>query len=187
MQENMPERVRQSLLGLFTKVIRALDDEDTVALGELSDASIRDAAIYQDEHTVSVAVLIYAFSKIVQHCCQTNTSYSPITDLVKQARSALTDNNIAGYTSIVKRAFTAVQRLDDKVKQYVQEVLEKARIKKGSKLYENGLSAARAAEMLGISQWELLSYIGKTIISDTQPQEKISANERLKIARGLFA
>lgn len=183
----MQEYVRQSVIELLTKVIRALDDEDTVALGELSDLSARDAAVYQDEDTVSIAVLVYAFSKIVQHCCQTNTSYTAITDLVRQARSALSDSNIPGYTSIVKRAFNVVQRLDNKIKQYVQEVLNKARIKKGSKLYENGLSAARASEMLGISQWELLSYIGKTTIADTQPKEKLNALARLKIARGLFA
>ncbi len=186
MHEIMQERVHELLLKLLAQVIKALEEEDTLLLAELSDEAIRDAAIYQDENTVSVAVLVYALSKIVQHCCQTNVSYTQITDLIRQARTALQDNLPTGYASIIKRTFTAVQRVDNKVKQYVQEVLDKARIKKGSKLYDNGLTAARAAELLGISQWELLSYIGKTMTTEG-PAEKISASARLKIARGLFS
>ena len=45
---------------------------------------------------------------------------------------------------------------------------------------------AKASEILGISQWELMNYIGKTQINDNIP-DIIDARSRLRFARGLFS
>ena len=68
---------------------------------------------------------------------------------------------------------------------YVDEVLDKARITKGSRLFEHGLSAKRAAEIMGVSEWELISYTGKTNIADRQPAG-ITTKRRLAHALKLF-
>ena len=67
----------------------------------------------------------------------------------------------------------------------MQEVIEEAKIKKGYKLHEHGISLGRTAEILGISQWELMNYVGKTKISDVDivPTDVV---QRLKLARGIF-
>ena len=62
-------------------------------------------------------------------------------------------------------------------------MLDAARIKKGSKMHQHGISMARTAELLGITQWELQDYIGK------QQEWKIKEMpvlKRLKIAREMF-
>ena len=69
---------------------------------------------------------------------------------------------------------------------YIHEVINQAQIKKGCKLCEHGISIARASEVLGISQWELMHYIGKTTLID-QFSEPVNVTKRLKIARSMFS
>ena len=57
---------------------------------------------------------------------------------------------------------------------------------KGGKLYAHGLSVGQAASLLGISQYELMSYIGKTQISDVFPEEGMSVAKRTAYAKKLF-
>ena len=60
-----------------------------------------------------------------------------------------------------------------------------AQIKKGSRLYEHGLSMAKSAEILGIGQWELMSYVGKTRIIDEEAVTT-GVKKRLDVARKIF-
>ena len=71
------------------------------------------------------------------------------------------------------------------MKLYVQEVINQAQIKKGSKLCEHGLSCSKSAEILGISQWELMNYIGKTKLSEEE-HDIVDLRTRIDYARGLF-
>ncbi len=65
------------------------------------------------------------------------------------------------------------------------EVIESSQVKKGTKIYDHGISLERAASILGISQWELSSYIGNTII-DKYLEEGVPLVRRMKHARELF-
>jgi len=51
---------------------------------------------------------------------------------------------------------------------YIKDIFEKARINKAFKLYEHGLSSQQTAELLGISSWDLASYIGQSSISESK-------------------
>ncbi len=79
--------------------------------------------------------------------------------------------------------FDFINKIDTKLKLYIEEVISKAKVKKGSKLHEHGLSIARTAEVLGISQWELMNYVGKTTISTV---DGVDVKTRLNFARKLF-
>ena len=76
--------------------------------------------------------------------------------------------------------------IDKKLTWYISAVLERAKIVKGSKLYEHGLSVGKAAALLGISQYELMSYIGKTKIIDIYAEEVVPVAKRLAYAKKLF-
>jgi len=79
-----------------------------------------------------------------------------------------------------------INKLDLKLKEYIQDVLLKAKISKGSRLYEHGLSMERTAFLLGITQYELMDYIGKTHIADVRMKVLMHPKDRMKIARELF-
>jgi len=180
----MQDIVKKDILEVLSQAIASLQAEDHHALGELSNHIIHDASIFQDDDSVSVAVLVYALSKMVQRCCDEKIPFQHLVPLVKQAHDNLAAGNEEGYRSLVRKMIDEVKKLDQKLKLYITEVMEKARVKKASKLHEHGISIARTAELLGVSQWELQDYIGKTRIPEFHMG--ISASQRLQKARVWF-
>jgi len=180
----MQDTIRKDILSVLEQAIAALQAEDHHALGELSNHVIHDASIFQDDDSVSVAVLVYALSKVVQRCCDEKLPFAHFIPLVQTARQLLQEGKEDEYRQRISTLFAEIRKVDEKLKLYITEVLEKAKIKKASKLHEHGISLARTAELLGISQWELQDYIGKTRIPDIAAG--VSARERLQRAREWF-
>ena len=181
----MNERIKQDIIDVLNKSITLIETEEHPGQGltEVSDHIIHDASLYQDEDSVSTAVLIHALSKIVSKCCEKELSFKHFANPLKKMREYLVKDNAKFFREELKKEIREIQKLDEKLKVYVQEVLERAKIKKGSKMHEHGISIARTAEILGISQWELQQYIGvqKEFSRQTMPVRK-----RLEIARELF-
>lgn len=176
--------VRKDILEVLEQAIVSMEAEDHHALGELSNHVIHDASVFQDDDSVSIAVLVYALSKVIQRCCEGNIPHARLVALVQQARAELSAGRDDSYRALVRKTLEEIRKLDEKLKLYITEVLEKARVKKASKLHEHGISLARTAELLGISQWELQDYIGKTRI----PEQALGmpATARLQLARSWF-
>lgn len=181
----MEQTVKEDIIDVLDNAVRIVKEEKFADLSELSNHTIHDASIFQDEDSVSMAILIYALSKTIQRCCEKGIPYSEVQEQLMAARDALKDGELGKYNASIKKLFEIVNKIDTRLKMYIGEVITQSRIKKGSKLYEHGISIARTADILGISQWELMSYVGKTSITDFM-EEKVSATKRLQMARGLF-
>ena len=107
---------------------------------------------------------------------------------IQRAMNLLQQNKIDKYRDTIKKIFEIISGIDSKLKMYVGEVINQAQIKKGSKIYEHGLSAQIAASILGISQWELMNYIGKTSVFESESTTRVSqVKNRIKFTRGLFS
>jgi len=174
-----------SVLTELAEILKVKEDADIAQMRELSNHTIHNASIFQDEDSVSIAILVYSLSKVIEREVD-ELNYGNILFFLEKAKDCLLKNKIDDYRKIIKKAFTVISGMDSKLKMYIEEVINQAQIKKGSKLYEHGISLARAAEILGISQWELMFYIGKTRITD-KTKDAVNVKERLKFARGLFA
>lgn len=188
----MDEQVKVNILRVLDRAIVAVKGNDAKELKDLSNETIHDATVYQDEYSIAVAVMFYVLSKIYErdiHYNQfkgwKNFCTSCVIDL-ETARAKLKENDIQGFDSALKGYLEAMRKLDKKLVKYVQDVLYKARITKASRLYEHGLSIGRTAELLGVSKYELMDYIGRTYIADMKDNVTINIKERLKFARGLF-
>lgn len=178
----MNQRVKQDILDILAQAIKIFEIKDVIdviQLKELSNYTIHDATIFQDEDSVSIAILIYALAKIIER----DINYKPILDLLLKAKKELKLDNIKNYRRTIKHLFELISDMDKKFKLYIQEVINKAQIKKGSKLYEHGISIAQTAYILGISQWELLEYIGNTTIT----MNPLNIRKRLEFTRRLFS
>lgn len=182
----MRDAIKEDILDVLSQAVQILgiDPHPEHALSELSNHVIHDASIFQDDDSVSIAVLIYALSKVVQHCCEKNIEYRYIAKEIKIAHEFLSKNDTAGYRAAIKELFEQIKTIDEKIKLYIQEVLDKAKIKKGSKMHEHGISIARTAELLGITQWELQNYVGK---QQEFELAEMPARKRLEIAREMFS
>ena len=75
-------------------------------------------------------------------------------------------------------------KLDEKEGNYEETVMEKAKIKKASKLYGQGLSLRRASELTGADPVKVIDYIGGSKIHEFKGGGKNA--DRLKIAREVF-
>ena len=179
----MDPRIKEDILSVLKKAAEALKSGTFMALDELSNHTIHDASIYQDEDSTSTAILMYAIAKVMQRCNETNCPAPAVAPLLEKARTALERDKDSLFHAAYAEAFDLISSHDERLKMYVGEVLEKARIKKGSKLAEHGLSVARIAEMLGLSQWDLYSYLGKTTITENNGNGTL---KRLQFARELF-
>jgi len=179
----MEPTVQQDIKDVLAQVLKSLRSDDPTAMLELSNHTIHDASIFQDEDSISFAVLVYALSKTIQRCKEAVCSYGQFLAPLQRAYDAIIAQDIEQYRKCITQLLREIHKSDQKTSIYIQEVLDKARIKKGSKLHEHGISIARTAELLGISQWELASYVGKTTMQETMGK---TVAERVAFARSLF-
>ena len=181
----MQDQVRSNVVEILTQAIPSLESKDSFALAALSDRAIELAAVFHDEDALGIALVTYAFGKLVSRGGE-EKPLAPMILLLQTAVNALSSDDNSAYKKSIQRLTRHIQMVDNKINLYFQEILEKARIKKGSKLFESGFSIAAVASLLGISQWELARYVGNTTVQETQPLHTLSVGKRLKIARGLF-
>lgn len=186
--QTMNEIIKKDLASTIASaigIIKLKEQKDILELKELSNHIIHNASIFQDEDSVSLAILIYSLSKTIERNFSA-VNYAAILNMLENCLEYISSDNEAEYRKTIKKLFSQISDLDSELKIYVQEVINQAQIKKGSLLYKHGISLARAAEVLGISQWELMGYVGHTMLTD-MPDEGIDIESRLKFTRRLFS
>lgn len=186
----MLEHVKTTIADVLEQTIRAVELRDTLSLKKLSNYTIHNASIYQDDCSISIAIIIYSLSKIIERHRYAETEtwaqvYEDFIEKLQKASNLLKKNNYSGYHAIIKQIFRRISKVDSEIALYVEEVIEKSKINKGSRIYEHGISMAQVAAILGISEWELMNYVGKTQIIDAE-KGITNVKSRLKFARALF-
>jgi len=174
--------VRQDLLHIIDRAREILQRRDAAQLKELSNHTIHDASIFQDEDSVDIAVVIYALSKLLE---RTSINVLEVEKMLADAQRGLWMENIAEYRQGIQRIIKRITSIDTQLKLYVDEVIGQAQIKKGSKLYDHGISLALSASIFNVSEWELMNYVGKTHIVDAGLGVS-SVKKRLGWCRELF-
>ncbi|MBN2368766.1 hypothetical protein JXC34_07120 [Candidatus Woesearchaeota archaeon] len=174
--------VKKDILNVLHQAIEIVKNRQLYKLRELSDHVIHNASIFQDKESVTIAVTIYSLSKIYQ---SSNNIDKFVLPHLMNAVAALEKGILNKYESEIKHLITDISKKDKKTNLYVQQVLERAQIKKASKMFEHGISMGQVADTLGISLWDLMDYVGKTKIVD-RFDYKTDVSEKLEFTRGLF-
>ena len=184
----MYDIIKRDIIAVLSDLIEILkfkDESDVIQIKELSNHVIHNASVFQDEDSISVAILIYSLSKIIERRGE-DFEYSKISGMLNSCVSNLKNDQDEKFRHSIKNTFNFIRTIDKKLKLYIHEVINQAQVKKGCKLCEHGISIARASEILGISQWELMHYLGKTTLID-KFSEPVHVIRRLKVARELFS
>ena len=186
----MEKEVQEDILSVLLHVIRVLQEQqekDILILKDMSNHTIHDASIYQDIDSVQIAIATYALYKLFDRGVEIPAAYyKKILEEFDLAYSMLQKDKFGDYNEHIENVFYLIKKIDQSALIYIQEVMDKARVTKGSKLFEHGLSAKRAAQIMGISEWELLSYLGKTEIIDKYTPGGLHTKKRLQQALQLF-
>lgn len=188
----MEPTVKKDILGILKEAISSIDENNVSKLKEVSDHTIHDASIFQDNDSINIAVLMYSLGKIYERprykdYKDWNKFHSTVADKLRLSKDYLMKDDVKGYEINIKGIFEVIDLLDSKLKEYTKEVFDASKVSKGSRLHEHGLSLGRASEILGISKWELGNYIGGTGISDVGESVTKDVRKRLKYGRSLFA
>lgn len=184
----MEKAIKGDILSVLQGVRLAFQRHDSAELKRLSNMTIHDASIFQDQDSISAAIAVYSLSKVSDRFLLSAVSRGDqierkILDLLGKCSVALRKDDLMLYRRCIKGIFQVLGSFEKKFGLYMTEVLTQARVKKGSKLYEHGISAAQTASLLGISQWELRNYLGAV---REKEHGGVSAVDRLSFARKIF-
>lgn len=182
----------EHLINVISAAKENLILHDTERLVELSNQTIHTASSHQDEGCITLAVIIYTLSKLIER-----KDFEKIKNwerFVKRFNSfmdlaivSLKEDKEEKYHKYLEMARKTLASISINLKPYIKEVLRKAAINKASKIYEHGISMGKTAKMLGITNWELSEYTGQKNISDNPFNESINVKKRAEIALEFFS
>ncbi|HLC70606.1 MAG TPA: hypothetical protein VJI32_01275 [Candidatus Nanoarchaeia archaeon] len=182
MKEDIRKELINDLKGAIS-ILETRESKDIEELKTLSDHAIEDIAVQKDLELVSVTVLLYSIYKTVT--CIDAKAYDQLLKELQNASMSLEQRNLGKYNAAIKKLYDLIRTCNAQVKEHLNDVMQAARIKKGATLLQRGLSIGQAAGLMGLSNWELQQYAGKTTALD-QHTEKIPAQTRMKKALQLF-
>lgn len=177
----MRHDIRKDLLSVLSKVMDDINKKNYSDVLAHSNNVIHNASIYQDDDTLSVAVLVYALGKVMQRCCDKGLDIPKVISNLQKAYDSLKAFNMNNFRAQIKKILEVINKQDVELKRYIQEIITRAKIQKASHMHRHGISIARTAEILGLSQWELREYLG--VVIDDAKYEGLRIEKRLSEAR----
>jgi len=180
-----------NVLRIFKETKEAFDTGNIVKMKHLSDQTIHTAAITQDGDNVIVAVLVYTISKVLEREHYRGMEgwgafYKNLIRNLDVSIKSLEKKDIEKFRDAIGGIRNFLNEMDEDLGIYIKDVFYKAGVNKAFKLYEHGLSSEQTAKLLGVSLWDLSSYIGQSTISEAFASETLPIAERIKIAEDFF-
>ncbi len=180
-----------NVLRILREAKRFVEGDNAAGLKSLSNQTIHAAAIYQDGDNVVVAVLVYSLGKVLERDNYRSMEgwdyfYKTVVRNLDLAIRALGRGDVENARVCLGRIRNSLNEIDGGLGDYIKDVFRKAEINKAFKLYEHGLSSEKTAELLGVSLWDMASYIGQSHIGDAHASVSMDVKERVGIAEGVF-
>ena len=181
----------EHVLGVLKQVKTAIESNNTSKLKLLSDQTIHSASTKQDNDNISLAVTIYSLGKIFE---RTDYRSLPgwdnfnrlINTSLNNSIKYLEKNDVENYKKNFTLIGKVINKISGKLKNYINQVFEKAKVNKASRIYEHGISLGKTANLLGVSLYDLASYTGGTGIADIELNKTIDVKQRIKLAEEIF-
>ncbi|MEM4325715.1 MAG: hypothetical protein QXU40_00215 [Candidatus Pacearchaeota archaeon] len=182
---------RENLLRIFKETKKALERGDATKIRNLSNQTTNSASLTQDPDNIASAVIVYSLSKIIERENYKNLKgwnefYKKYIYCIDKAIEALKENNEEKLRNYLREIIESVEILEGDFKQNIRDVFQKAKINKASKIYEHGISLELTAKLLGITLYDLISYIGNREDPSHTRSTKISEKERIENIEEFF-
>ena len=180
-----------NVLKILRSAKRFVEEDNPHELKALSNRTIHSAAIAQDGDNIVVAVLVYSLGKVMERGHYREMEgwaefYKVVVTNLELAIGALEKNSVKNARVYLGRIRNSLNKVDVDLSRYIRDVFAKAEINKAFKLYEHGLSSEATADLLGVSLWDMASYIGQSNIGDAKFSISLPVKERVKIAEDIF-
>ncbi|HDL02230.1 MAG TPA: hypothetical protein ENH20_00165 [Candidatus Pacearchaeota archaeon] len=180
-----------NILRILREMKRFVEEDRANELKSLSNQTIHAATISQDADNIVVAVLVYSIGKVMERDHYRSMEgwddfYGAVVKNLGLAAKALEKEDIKSARVYLGRIRNSLNKIEGDLGRYIKDVFRKAEINKAFKLYEHGLSSEATAELLGVSLWDLASYIGQSHIGNSKIAISMPVRERVKIAEEMF-
>lgn len=152
----------------------ALKNQDAFKLRKLSDSFTDNAVISQDREIIDLAIITYSLNKILSKAHFQNKFDKLIRDVIEKLEKK-------DLNEIMKD----IREFDKKYGHFEGNLIKKARIKIGSRLYSHGLSISRSAALVNVRISDILKYVGGTHVHESSLT--LSVKDRLNAARKIFS
>lgn len=181
----------ENVLRILRETKRFVEEGNAAELKSLSNHTIHSAAIYQDGDNIVVAVLVYSLGKVLERehyrsMAGWDEFYEAVVKNLGMAIGALEKGDVKNARVYLGRIRNSLNEIDGDLGEYIKDVFKKAEINKAFKLYEHGLSSEATAELLGVSLWDMASYIGQSSISEAKVLVSMDVKKRVGIAEEMF-
>ncbi len=178
----MNQIIKTDILSILSETRKVIEHNEIAKLKDISNHTIHNASIFQDSDSIMIAVIVYSLYKILS---SNSSSVGIILKKLFELENSLAQDKLDDFREKSKSMLKFLSKKSKDFNKNVKEVIRQAQIKKGSKLYDHGISVSQAADLLNISVWELMNYIGKTEINDTF-NYGLPVSKRLSYARKIF-
>ncbi|MCB9358802.1 hypothetical protein H6503_02630 [Candidatus Woesearchaeota archaeon] len=167
------------------KNVRELLRSDHIRISELkrlSNQLMEDVSLMHNKDSISISVLVYSLYKIFSK--NSNISREALLKYLDDAIRSIDNQTI--FRTRLKKLFDQIKKYDKELGVTILQTIRHAQVKKGLKVYEHGMSIGQAAEIMGVSRWDILEYLGDFKIDDEGYYDRVDARQRLSFAKGLF-
>ncbi|MBT3691342.1 hypothetical protein HOG16_03830 [Candidatus Woesearchaeota archaeon] len=187
----MQENIKRDIISVLQKTIVAIKKQNLAKLRDQSNKTVHNSSIYQDKYSISISVVVFTILKILEKSKYDEGSnitkkQKIITSELIKAKKALKKENFHEFSKSLKKIIFLLKKLDKDTGRFIQEAVESSKVKKAYGIYRHGVSAGKAAELLGISRWELQPYLGHTRESEYKLSISKTIEERIKITKEIF-
>lgn len=181
----------ENIVRILRETKKYIQEGNVHDLKNLSNQTIHTATISQDADNIIVAVLVYSLGKVFEReryrglqgwAKFEKTLFKNLDESIKLLES----NQLEKARIHLGRIRESINKISGDLSRYIKDVFEKAQINKAFKLYEHGLSSEKTAQLLGISLWDLSTYIGQSSIGDAKVAISMPEKKRIKIAEDFF-
>ena len=181
----------ENILRILRETLHLIKEDNVYELKTLSNQTVHSATISQDADNIIVAVLVYSLGKILERSYYRKMEgwknfYDTVVKNLELSIKALEKQDMESTRVYLGKIRHSLNEISGDLGQYIKDIFRKAEINKAFKLYEHGLSSEQTAELLGVSLWDLASYIGQSSIGDAKVAISMPVAKRVQIAEEIF-
>jgi len=153
--------------------VEAIKYQDAKSLREISKIMSSLAVTEQHKDIVELAVITYALNKL----CSKVHFGEKLGGIQEEVASALRAHDFDS-------ALNVIERFDSEHGLFHGNLVGKAKIKVGARLYSHGLSLSTSASLTGASASDLQDYVGGT--KADYSTKSVGVSDRIKVAKKVF-
>lgn len=181
-----------NIIRILKETQKAIRSEDTGEIKNLSNQTIHSASITQDPDNVMVAVAVYVVGKILERENYRRMDgwdqvYKGITKNLDLAVKSLEKDDLETFRVALGELRQSANKVEGDLRRYIQDIFYKASVNKAFKIYEHGVSSESTAKLLGVSLWDLSSFIGQTSVNESHFNIAVPLKNRIKTAEEFFS